>query len=282
MAAPVLSVIIRARDEADNLKRCLELLSAQTASSSEVILVDCGSRDDTVAVARAHGARVLELSPAQFSFGRALNLGAADARAATLVSLSAHAFPPDGRWLSRMAAALQDKSVACASGDTYDPAGARLTHAISQDAELARRQPEWGYANAAGAFRAELWRQHPFREDLPACEDKEWALHWLDRGYRCVIDPRLAVEHDHTHDGLRSIYRRARREAAAYQQFLALPRYGPRDLIAEWWSDLRFYSSPARARLSHRRAARLLGAYAGRRLTSRAAPPRAPTSARGS
>ena len=53
---------------------------------------------------------------------------------------------------------------------------------------------EWGFANGAGAFRAELWRERPFREDLPGCEDKEWALHWLDRGYGCLIDPALAVD----------------------------------------------------------------------------------------
>ena len=65
-----------------------------------------------------------------------------------------------------------------------------------------------GYGNAAGAFRAELWRRRPFRADLPGAEDKEWAWHWLQRGYSCVVDPPLAVEHDHTHDSLRSIYGR--------------------------------------------------------------------------
>jgi rhamnosyltransferase len=282
MTAPALSVIIRARDEAANLKRCLNLLAGQNDVRFEVVLVDCGSVDDSIAVALAYGAKVLELPPAQFSFGRALNLGAANARGATLVSLSAHAFPRDGGWLARMASVFHDDRVACASGDTYGPDGEHLTAVVIQDAALARRRPEWGYANAAGAFRAELWRQRPFREDLIACEDKEWSLYWLEHGYACVIDPRLAVEHDHTHDRLSAIYRRARREAEAYGRFMDMPPYGPRDLIADWWSDLRFYDSPARARLSHRRAARLLGAYAGRRVTSRAAPPRARASARGS
>lgn len=266
---PELSVIIRARDEEASIGRCLDAIAGQTMSSGEVevILVDAGSSDDTATIAQVRGARVVALPARAFTFGRALNLGATNARGELMLALSAHAFLPDERWLARTVGAFADPLVACAAGDRFDPDGAALRRPIAQDLELARRRPEWGYSNAAGAFRAELWRRRPFREDLPACEDKEWAWYWLARGHRCLIDPALAVEHDHTHDPLRSIYRRARREAAAYTAFID-PVPGSRDpraLAREWWSDVRWYDSPTRARLSHRRAARLLGAYAGRR-----------------
>ena len=224
------SVIIRVRDERANLERCLELLAAQRdAGETELIVVDAGSRDGTQTVARAHGAQVLATDPAApFSFGGALNLGAARASHDVLVSLSAHAFPRDGGGWHGVAAALAgDPALACACGDRHDPDGGRLSGPIAQDAALARRRPEWGYSNAAGAFRAELWRRRPFRADLPACEDKEWALHWLGEGYRCRVDPALAVDHDHTHDSLRAIYGRARREARAYAAFLPGGAGGP-------------------------------------------------------
>jgi len=130
---------------------------------------------------------------------------------------------------------------------------------------LARRCPQWGYANGAGAFRAALWRERPFRAELPAVEDKEWALYWLDRGYACLIDPGLAVAHDHAHDPLAAIYRRARREAQGYGAFLDRGPQSAAGLAREWWRDTRFYDSAARARLSPRRTARLLGDHAGRR-----------------
>jgi rhamnosyltransferase len=267
------SVIIRVRDERANLERCLGLLAAQRGVGEvELIVVDGGSRDGTAQAARDGGARVLVADrDAPFSFGGALNLGAGQASHEVLVSLSAHTFPRDRGWLSRLVAALEDApELACACGDGYGPDGASLRGPIDQDAALARRRPEWGYANAAGAFRAELWRRRPFRADLPGCEDKEWALYWLQEGYRCRVDPALAVEHDHTHASLRAIYARARREAVAYAMFLgdAAPggaAAGVRGLAREWWSDTRWYGSPLRARLSHRRAARLLGAYRGRR-----------------
>jgi rhamnosyltransferase len=278
---PWISVIVRARDEAAAIGRCLELLAEQDTGGRavEVIVVDSGSADPTVAISRGHGARILSLAPGDFSFGGALNLGAANARGELLVALSAHAFPLDRHWLARLGAPFSEPLVACACGDRYGPAGAPLGGRVEQDIALARAQPRWGYSNGAGAFRASLWRQRPFRADLPGCEDRDWARYWLERGYRCVVDPGLVVDHDHTHDSLPAIYRRARREAEGLATFLDGDA-GGEGLVREWWSDRTFYGSSLRARLSHRRAVRLLGEHAGRR-RARARSARSARSARG-
>jgi rhamnosyltransferase len=260
------SVIVRARNEARSLGRCLELVRAQRGGAhAELIVVDHASRDGTAAIARNAGAAVIALPKAGFSFGGALNLGAEHAAGEVLVALSAHAFPQDQGWLARLLEQFGDPRVACASGERYRPDGTPLSERIEQDRELLRLHPEWGYSNGAGAFRAELWRRRPFRTDLPGCEDREWAAHWLEQGYLCVIDPALNVAHDHTHDPLPAIYRRARREAEGFARFLGTPPQRAGELLGEWWGDLRFYDSALKARLSHRRAARLLGAYVGRR-----------------
>jgi GT2 family glycosyltransferase len=268
MSRTAISVIIRARDEQANLARCLDILDLQQGVDDvEVILVDGGSRDRTREVGARRGAIVIGATPGPFSFGDALNRGAAAARHEILVALSAHAFPGSPRWLTGLARWFEDGVVACVCGDRHDPDGRPLRTAIAQDAALAGHRPEWGYSNAAGAFRAQLWRERPFRPDLPGCEDKEWAWQWLGRGYRVVVDPALAVVHDHSHDSTASIYRRARREAEGYAAFLDAPLAPatPAALARAWWSDIRWYGSPLRARLSHRRGARLLGTYAGGR-----------------
>src|SRR5690606_38332019 len=51
--APILSVILITRDEAQRIERCLRSVDF----ADEVVLVDSGSTDDTVALARAAGAR---------------------------------------------------------------------------------------------------------------------------------------------------------------------------------------------------------------------------------
>lgn len=259
-----ITVVIRARDEAAGIGRCLELLAAQRVEGKlETIVVDNGSRDATPEIVRRHGARLIEIPRAPFSFGGALNVGAAEARGELLVALSAHAYPPDADWLARLAGVFVNPGVACACGDQRGPDDLPLHAPVEQDLALARRYPHWGYSNGAGAFRAELWRQRPFREDLPGCEDKEWAWHWLQAGWICVIDPMLAVDHEHTRDSLAGTYLRARREAAGLAAFLEESRFGARELVQEWWSERGWHRSSLRARLSPRRAARLLGKYAG-------------------
>ncbi len=229
--------------------------------------MDSGSRDRTVEIAAGHGAKVIQIPPSEFTFGGALNIGAANAGGEVIVACSADAFASDPEWLGRLLEPFSDARVACASGDRYGPDGELLGERLVQDRELQQRFPEWGYSNGAGAFRAELWRARPFREDLTGCEDLEWAQHWLAQGYLAVIDPAFVIEHDHTHDSLPGIYRRALREAHGKAAFLTLPPQTLLELAREWWSDRRWYDSALRARLSPRRAARLLGAYAGRRAT---------------
>jgi hypothetical protein len=82
-----------------------------------------------------------------------------------------------------------------------------------------------------------------------------------------VIDPSLRVRHDHSHDPLHDIYRRFRVQWTGHTMFHDVPRYGPRELVHEWWHDRRGWPNHVRARLSPQRIARLLGKYAGTKAT---------------
>jgi hypothetical protein len=244
------SVVIRAKDEATAIGRTLRLLADQTVEH-EVVLVDSGSTDRTVEIARDAGVRVIAIT--NFTFGGALNTGTAATSAPVVVSLSAHAW-------------FEDDSVACVFGETRSLSGTPLERAVRQDAAMLRAAPQWGYSNGAGAFRRSLWELRPFREDMPGTEDREWSLWAMQaHGAVCVLDPALAVEHDHSRDSLRECFVRWEREARGYAMFLDLPPYGLRDLAGEWWGDQGWHRSRARARLDPRRAARLLGKYRGRR-----------------
>lgn len=78
-----ISIIIPALNEEENIKPLAENLSE---GDQEIILVDGGSRDNTVQVAQAHGFIVISSAPGR---GNQLNRGAAAARGKVLLFLHA-------------------------------------------------------------------------------------------------------------------------------------------------------------------------------------------------
>ncbi len=71
-----LGIVVIGRNEGVRLRQCL--LSIRAVTTCPVVYVDSGSKDDSVAVARACGVEVLELDPGQpFSAARARNEGLA-------------------------------------------------------------------------------------------------------------------------------------------------------------------------------------------------------------
>lgn len=255
------SVVIRAKNEAESIGRTIDLLENQTIEC-ELIVVDSGSSDGTRDIARNKGARVIEIPADDFTFGGSLNTGTEAATAPIVVALSAHAFPTHDRWLEAMVNAFDHPKVACAVGGRRHPDGGEIDGRLEQDAELARRHPWSGYSNAAGGYRRELWQQYPFRPDMPGTEDKEWAWHWLQQGYVCVIAPDLKVDHDHTKDPLRDTWIRARREWIGYGMYMDLEPYPARAAVRDFIREARQYRHPVNIA---REAVRVGGEWSVRR-----------------
>lgn len=278
---PQASVIVRTRDSGRTLGRTLELVRAQTVTA-EIVVVDSGSRDDSLAIAQASADRIVEIPAAAFTFGHALNVGAAVARAPIHFALSSHVVPPDEHWIERSLAHYARADVAGTSGaPTLPGSAAPLTTTFHQTLSDALTAPYWGFSNTASSWRAEVWRELPFHEALPACEDKEWALRALAAGWTIAVDPRLRVADAHRQaNGMRALYRRTRREAEAIASFAPVPPATTPALVREWWHDAAGADLRARTRqrLSPPRLVDLLARFHGRR-ASTGAPAAAPTAA---
>ncbi len=259
-------VVVRAKNEAAKIGRTLERMAGQTiADRAEIVVVDSGSTDGTVDIVREAGVRLIEIPPETFTYGRSLNIGCRDAEAPLFVALSAHAAPFDSEWLERLIEPFEDERVACACGFPNAPDGGKLRGRFVQDYEHAQAYPFWGYSNSSGAFRADLWREYPFREDMPGTEDKDWAWHWLQRDRLVVIDPVFVTDHSHSDEGPVKTFRRAQAEWEGFAMYLDLEPYSLRDMARDWWTELDGYPSHWRARVGPRRMLRLLGRWNGRR-----------------
>jgi len=104
------SIVIRTLNEARHLDDLLRMIARQKTRGIEVetVLIDSGSTDGTVEIARAHGARVTTITRAEFSFGRSLNRGCAFSTGDILVLISGHCVPVDEHWLQNLCQPLID------------------------------------------------------------------------------------------------------------------------------------------------------------------------------
>src|SRR4030042_1262275 len=102
--APRCSVVIRAFNEEEHIGRLLSGILEQTVRPVDVLLVDSGSTDATLAIAARFPVRVLSIRPEAFSFGRSLNIGCQAARGEIIVIASAHVYPLYPDWLEQLVA----------------------------------------------------------------------------------------------------------------------------------------------------------------------------------
>jgi rhamnosyltransferase len=207
----VISVVIPVKDGGADLVRCLGAIGRQVVEVEvEVVVVDSGSRDGSVEVARSHGARVHEIPASEFGHGRTRNLGAELARGEILVFTSQDAFAADDAWLAILVRSLAGASrIAGAYGrqlphdDATPPERYFLDFLYGPDARIQRlegHEPDYEqtlFSNVNAAIPRDVWREFPFADDLIMSEDQEWSRRVLRAGYELVYEPAAAVHHSH-------------------------------------------------------------------------------------
>jgi glycosyltransferase involved in cell wall biosynthesis len=85
-----------------------KLRTQRSVRAIEIVIVDSGSRDGTVALARAAGATVVEIAPSEFTHSHARNLGAQAAGGDYLLFMVQDAFPIGDHWIYAMLRSLRD------------------------------------------------------------------------------------------------------------------------------------------------------------------------------
>lgn len=213
------SVIIPARNEAHTIARLIEAVLAQTPPdwNIEVLLVDDGSTDDTAAVARRAGARVLELGARAGGGNPAVgrNRGARAAIGDPLIFLDADCLPAPG-WLPRLLAGHQ--AGATVVGGSLDlPGGLSFmarcdyycgwyhVHSRRPAGEVPNHPP-----GNVSVRRAAFARTSGFTEQQPvayAHEELAWQSAVLEQGGRIVFEPQAIVYH-YNRPGFRNLLRR--------------------------------------------------------------------------
>jgi glycosyltransferase involved in cell wall biosynthesis len=214
------TVAIPVRDGGALLAGTLDALARQTVEH-ELLVCDSGSRDGSAELARARGARVLEIAPERFSHGGTRNLLVGEARGAHVALLTQDAEPLDERWLERLLGGFElGGDVGIVFGPYHPRACARTpvrielerwfaslspdgTPRVERLAAHERGMPVVGLVGARGFFTDAnacvargAWERVPFRE-VPYAEDRVLALDMLRAGYAKAYIPAAGVLHSH-------------------------------------------------------------------------------------
>jgi O-antigen biosynthesis protein len=117
---PMISVVVCSYNGARTIRDTLAWLDRLEYPSYEVIVVDDGSTDDTAAIARGFGVRVIGTSNSGLSHARNVGLGAAAGDIVAYIDDDAY---PDPHWLTYLAEAFRTTDHAGIGGPNIPPPG---------------------------------------------------------------------------------------------------------------------------------------------------------------
>ena len=202
--------VIPVKDGERYLKELLAALAREGVE--EVLVIDSGSRDRSLEIARAAGVELLEIDPREFSHGRTRNLGAQRTSGELICFLTQDATPFPG-WLAayREAFAL-DERVGAAYGphlpraDTSPMIARELTEFFAgfspEGRPVVQRTGEPTFlSNVNACYARACWEEIRF-QDIAYSEDQAFGADMLGAGWAKVYHPGAAVLHAHDYGAI--------------------------------------------------------------------------------
>lgn len=241
----MISVVIRTYNEAKHLEELLKAIQSQqpvfqdqSAQDKvlpiEIVLVDSGSTDRTLEIAKRNGVRITYIDKSQFTFGRSLNRGCEAASGDILVFVSGHCIPASNQWLSNLVSPLLRGACDYTYGRQIGKGRTKFSESRLFEKYFPQHsnipQSGWFCNNANAAITRVTWQRHQFDESLTGLEDLFLGQQLLASDGRIGYVADATVYHLHD-ESWRQIRIRYERESFAMQRILPEVHFGLRDLV---------------------------------------------------
>ena len=197
-----LSIVIPAYNSAGFLRECLKHVQMSAEAPDEVVVVDDGSTDDSAAVAREFGAKVLSTGGRKGP-AAARNMGAREATGDVLFFIDADVCVRRNT-IGLIRAAFEEDPALDALIGSYDDSPAQRDF-VSQYRNLMHcfvhhnaRQEASTFWSGCGAIRRDLFFEHSGFDtsyERPAIEDIELGYRLKSAGRKLMLDDGIQVKH---------------------------------------------------------------------------------------
>lgn len=221
------TVVIPVKNGGDCLDRTLTMIDCQkTQYSFEVVCIDSGSSDNTMAIVEKHQSQyperyiVKQIPKEEFGHGKTRNLGASLGTGEFILFLTQDATPYNDQWIQTFVDGMKmDKDIAGGFGKHYPYPECDIFEAYSLNqffegfgkentiykldntkysSDEAYRHFVTFYSDNNSCMRRSVWEKIPY-PDVDFAEDQQWARTILEKGYKKLYCPGAAVFHSHSY-----------------------------------------------------------------------------------
>lgn len=220
-----ISIIFRALNEEKYFDAALHACNNQFLDGLkvEIILVDSGSTDKTLEIARNYNCKIISIPRNLFSFGRSLNWGCDAANGKYLVFISAHCIPVHNRWLLNLIEPLRSRDAQYSYGRQVGGSESKFSEIqlfAKYFPETSRLQnTDFFINNANSAILQNVWSMHKFDEDVTGLEDMVLGKCIIEEGNKIAYVAEAPVKHIHE-ESYRQIRNRYYREALTLREVM--------------------------------------------------------------
>ena len=223
------SVVIPTKNGGEEFESLLKTLRSQKhlKKKVEIVIVDSGSTDRTLAIAKEYGAKIIQIKPSEFSHSYARNLGAKNASGEYLLIMTQDAMPTGNQWIYHLYLALTCRenigAVSCAefvredadlyyrafTANHYQYLGVWESDSIFTMPK--DRNPDEIRKNAQLSditcfVRRDLFSRYKYRGGF--AEDLDLGMRLIEDGYQLAFLNSEMVIHSHTRDAFYYLKRR--------------------------------------------------------------------------
>ncbi len=216
---PTLSVVLPTFNGGPLFGQVLAGLHRQRLDAPpELLIIDSGSTDNTLALAKQAGAKIVQIPQSEFDHGLTRNRGIELTTGDIIVLLTQDAVPADEHLLANLIKPFEDPRVAGAFGrqipraehdvlvqrniDNWVAGGMQPRISQITDRTAYEKLPPMErylfcvFDNVCSAMRRSVWNEIPLRANEFG-EDLDWSKRVLEAGWKIAYEPSAAVIHSH-------------------------------------------------------------------------------------